>query len=153
MPSSLKTGDMSSPRPTEIDRPPFPPKPKLKVAGELARLQGTMVPYSLSLMTPMPPSIGLMTLSGRYAAVVPLSKITGRAKLVWENWAFPEQSNTDTDDNATVKSVYEPLVDCTGRTTKLPWYLAVSTPPKRIDPVNESGSCQQSSSLTIKLPY
>ena len=64
--------------------------------------------------------------------------MAGKARLVWENWTAPEQSSTDTEDKATVKSLYVPLVPCTGSTTKLPWYLAVSTPPKRIEPVKES---------------
>ena len=64
--------------------------------------------------------------------------MTGKARLVWENWTAPEQSNTDTDDKATVKSVYDPLVACTGSAIRSPWYLAVSTPPNKIDPVKES---------------
>jgi len=42
------------------------------------------------------------------------------------------------DVSATVKSLYVPLVFWTGRTISEPWYLAVSTPPNRMEPVSES---------------
>jgi len=52
---------------------------------------------------------------------------------------FPDASFRDTDDNATVKAVYELFEDgWTGRTIMSPWNLAVSMPPKSMEPVFES---------------
>ena len=65
--------------------------------------------------------------------------MTGKARLVCENPVFPAASRSETEDKATVKSVYVLFDDfCTGRTTKLSWNLAVSMPPNRIEPLRES---------------
>ena len=104
--SSRMIGDTNSANETAIDGPPFPPNPKLKVADEHARLQGTTKPpRSLLLIAPTPLMIGLRILSGTYVMVVPLSKMTGRARLFCDIVVFPVASVKETDDNDTVKSV------------------------------------------------
>lgn len=86
-------------------------------------------------------------LSGRYVAGSPQVRTTGRARFVCENAVFLVASTRESDDSVTLKSGYESLEELwTGRTTNLSWNLALSMPPKRIDPVGESDQVSEPSS-------
>lgn len=58
---------------------------------------------------PTPEAMAVARLSGKYVRVVPLSRMTGRARLFCENWLFPALLSTETASSTTVKDVVASL--------------------------------------------
>ena len=102
---SMMNSDMS----TAMAGPFDAPKVNVSTAPEPLRLQGTTKPKDGSETAPTPPAIAFARLSGKYVFVVPLSRMTGTARLSLEYWLFPDLLAKETFAKATVKDEMPPL--------------------------------------------